>query len=321
MIERRCTECSKNVEWVFLGINLCLFILKFWTALFSYSKSLLADSFQSLANFIISVVVIVSLRIASRNADERFPYGYGKVEFLASGIVNMLLLLAALVFVGLSFGEMLVAGPERPPNLIAVIAAAISVVANRIAFGYGRCAGEKLGSPAILVNAEVSRADMGTSIAVIVAVIGSNLGFSNLDHIAGIIVGVLIIKVTLDGIRKAVGGLMDVSLHLEERHIRNLIEDIDGVECVGDVRARLSGRALVVDADVFVPPDRPLDNALKTIQKIDTILRTKIKSISEVSIQLLPFGVIVDQANTSGGGNLVTQRVSEGTYVPHVEKS
>jgi len=288
MIANRCLNCGKRIEWIVLGINLGLFILKGLFALVSHSKSLLTDSFQSLANFIITIVVLASLRMASRGADEKFPYGYGKVEFLASGIVNMLLMVAAIIFIFVSFSEMIMVGPERPPKLIAIIAASISIIVNYMAFGYGRCVGEKLASTAILANAQVNLADVGTSIAVIVAVIGSNLGFSQFDHIASIVICVLIIKVTLDGINKAIKGLMDVSLCSEELHIRNLIEDIEGVQRVGDVRARLAGRSLLVDVDIFIPADWVLRRGLEIVQKIKNVLHRKMKEISDVSVQLLP---------------------------------
>lgn len=289
MIAQRCINCGKKVEWIVLGINFGLFILKGSFALLSHSKSLLTDSFQSLANFIITIVVLTSLRMASKGADEKFPYGYGKVELLASGIVNMLLMIAAIVFIFVSFTEIIMVGPEKPPKLVAILAAGISIIANYIAFGYGRCAGEKLGSTGILANAEVSRADVATSAAVIVAVVGSNLGFSRLDHIAAIVICVLIIKVTLGGIKKAIKGLMDVSLRSEEQHIRNLVEDIEGVQCVGDVKARFAGRSLWVDVNIFVPADWVLSRGLETVRKIKNVLRRKMKGISDVSVQLLPF--------------------------------
>lgn len=289
MIAQRCVNCGRKVEWVVLGINLGLFLLKGSFALISHSKSLLTDSFQSLANFIITIIVLGSVRMASKGADEKFPYGYGKVELLASGIVNVLLMVAAVVFVFVSFSEMIMVGPERPPKLVAIAAAGVSIIANYIAFGYGRCAGEKLGSTVILANAQVSRADVGTSVAVIVAVIGSNLGVSQLDHIAAIVICVLIIKVAVDGIKKAVKGLMDVSLRSEELHIRNLIEDIEGVRCVGDVKARLVGRGLWIDVDIFLPANWVLSRALETVRKVKNVLRRKMKDISDVSVQLLPF--------------------------------
>jgi cation diffusion facilitator family transporter len=288
MIRQRCVNCSKKVEWVVLGINFCLFLLKGWFALISHSKSLLTDSFESLANFIITIVVLVSLKMASRSADDKFPYGYGKVEFLASGIVNTLLMIAAIVFIFISFYEMVMVGPEKPPGLIAIVAAAVSIITNYIAFGYGRCVGEKVDSSAILANAQISLADIGTSVAVIIAVVGSNLGLSQLDHIAAIVICVLIIKVTLDGVKKAIKGLMDASLRAEELHIRNLIEDIEGIKRVGDVRARLAGRNLLVDVDIFLPSNWVLSKGLGTVNRIKNVLCRKMKNISDVSVQLLP---------------------------------
>ncbi|MHC4487574.1 MAG: cation diffusion facilitator family transporter [Planctomycetota bacterium] len=308
MIAQRCINCGKKVEWIVLGINFGLFILKGSFALFSHSKSLLTDSFQSLANFIITIVVLTSLRMASKGADEKFPYGYGKVEFLASGIVNMLLMIGAIVFIFVSFTEIIMVGSEKPPKLVAIFAAGISIIVNYIAFGYGRCAGEKLGSTAILANAEVSRADVATSVAVIVAVVGSNLGFSRLDHIAAIVICVLIIKVTLGGVKKAIKGLMDVSLRSEEQHIRNLVEDIEGVQCVGDVKARFAGRSLWVDVNIFVPADWVLSRGLETVHKIKTVLHRKMRDISDVSVQLLPFVSADDQGHRTRYSSEKTKR-------------
>ncbi len=291
MSAERCINCGKRVEWVILGINLGLFLVKGSFAFISHSKSLQTDAFQSLANLIITIVVLISIKMAAKGADKKFPYGYGKVEFLASGIVNMLLMFAAIAFIFMSFSEMVTVGPEKTPNLIAIVAAAISIVANYIAFGYGRCAGEKLASTAILAYAQVSRADVGTSIAVIVAVVGSNMGFSQLDHIVAIVIGLLIIKVTWDGTKKAIKGLMDVSLRSEELHILNLLEDIKGVQRVEDVKVRLAGRSLLVDLNVFVPEGWLLSKGLQTSERIKNVLQKKMKNISDVSVQLLPITI------------------------------
>ncbi len=300
MIPQRCVKCGARVEWVVLGTNLGLFLLKGWFAIISHSKSLLIDSFESLANFVITIVVLVSLRMASKSADERYPYGYGKAEFLASGIVNMLLMIAAIALILVSFHDMVMVGPEKPPELIAIVAAVVSIIVNYVAYGYGRCAGEKLESSVILANAHINLADIGTSVAVIVAVVGSNLGLPQLDHIAAVVICVLIIKVTLGGAKTAVKGLMDASLRAEEVHIRNLVEDIEGIERVGDVRARLAGRHLLVDVDVFLPHYWILGRGLETVRKIKNVLRGKMKNISDVSVQLFPAAATGEIMNEAG---------------------
>lgn len=316
MVPQRCINCGKNIEWTVLSINLSMFFLKAWFAAISQSRSLLTDAFQSLANFIITIVILISLRMASRGADKKFPYGYGKVELLASGIVNTVLMIGALIIVIVSLGEMAAAGPEIRPKLIAIVAAVISIIANQIAYTYGRCAGERLGSTAILANAMVNRADVATSVAVIVAVVGSNLGISRLDHIVAIVIGGLIVKVTFDGARKAIRGLMDASEHREELHIRNLTEDIEGVQGVGDVKARLAGRTLWVDLNVFVPADWALSRGLETVRKIKNVLHRNIENISQVSVQLLPVTGTDDHSDrTNYRSERIVRRGS--TYVPY----
>jgi len=200
----------------------------------------------------------------------------------------MMLMLGAVAFIIFTFHEMVMVGPERPPEWIAIAAAMISIIGNMLAYHYGRCAGEKLGSTVILANAEISRADVGTSVAVIVAVVGCQLGFSSLDHIVAIAIGAMIMKVAWDGAKKAVNGLMDASLHNEEVNILNLVEDVPGVRQVDNIKVRLAGRELLVDMDVYVPGHCELNAGLEISNRIRDLLHKKIKSVSEVSVQLLP---------------------------------
>ena len=271
-----------------LGANIALFAIKCLFALACHSKSLLADGFESFANALITIIVLLSLKLATRDANESFPYGYGKVEFLASGVVNMMLMIGAFLFVGVSLSDMTEPGAERAPSLIAVVAAVISIIVNQMAFGYGRCAGEKLGSPAILANAMVNRADVWTSVTVIIAVIGANLGLTKLDHVAAILIGAIVIKMTFLGVKTAIKGLMDVSIHSEEMHIKNFAEDIGGVECVEDVKARFVGRKIWVDMKICVPSNLSLGKGLKIADSIRDVIRKKMWNVSEISVQLLP---------------------------------
>jgi len=291
-----CTTCGRKVQWAVLLINLGMFVLKLVFGIVSQSKALYTDAYQSLANLVITIVIMASLKMASRRADEKYPYGYGKIEFLASGVVNTLLMIGAIIFTIASFRELIIYEPDSPPKLVAIWAAVVSVVANQIAFGYGRCAGEKLGSTAILANAMVNRADVGTSVGVIIAVIGSNMGFARLDHIMSILIGGLIVKVTWDGTKQAVKGLMDVSVHMEEEYIQNLARSIEGVSRVGTVKARLAGRRLWVDMNIYVPPDCGLTRGLEIVQRIKDDLHQKMGNVSEVAVQLLPLVVADDQA-------------------------
>lgn len=288
MIEERCLICSKKVEWIVLGINLGLFLIKGIFTFISNSRSLFADTLESLANVVITVIVLLSLKIAEKGHDKKFPYGYGKVEFLASGIVNLLLLLGAVYFIFVALKEMALVGPEKTPKLIAIFAAVVSILGNWVAFAYGRCVGKKVGSAAISANAWASCADIATSVAVIVAVLGTNLGVVKLDHIISVIIALIIIKMTGEGIGKAIKGLMDSSSKSEEIRIRNLIKNIRGIKQIRSVRARQVGRKVWVDLEVAIHGSCPLQEGVKIIQCIKSVLHKKMEDIAEVSVQLVP---------------------------------
>ncbi|MDH5174579.1 MAG: cation diffusion facilitator family transporter [Elusimicrobiota bacterium] len=288
MIKERCLICSRRVEWVILGINLSLFLIKGIFTFISNSRSLFADTLESLANVVITVIVLFSLKIAEKECDGKFPYGYGKVEFLASGIVNLLLLCGAIYFIFVALGQLGLTGPEKPPRLIAIFAATVSILGNWGAFAYGRCVGEKVGSVSILANAWVSYADVATSAAVIIAVVGANLGIVKLDHIVSVIIALIIVKMTGEGIRKAIKGLMDSSSRFEESKITNLIKNVRGIKQIRNVKTRQVGRKIWVDLKIAISGNCPLKEGLKISQCIKSVLHKRMGNIAEVSIQLVP---------------------------------
>lgn len=303
MLLERCKQCGKSAVWIILGINLCLFLIKGAFALLSNSRSLLADSFESLANFIITIIVIVSLRIADRQHSERHPYGYGKIEFLASGAVNLLLLLAAVAFVFISFKDMLMHGQEKPPEFMAITAAVISIIANQIAYLYGKCVGEKLRSPIIMANAWVNKIDVATSLAVIIAVIGTNMGIGFLDHLVAIVIAILIVKTTAEGMGKAIKGLMDYSSKDELKRIKKVVLGVSGILGIKRLGARQIGRKTWVDIEVLISNKRKLKDGLEIMRKLRQTLSEKIRNIADVSIQLVPAdsaGSSVDKPENPG---------------------
>ena len=291
MINQNCIKCGRRVVWIVLGINLSLFVIDMLFAVISNSRSLLANALQSCTNMTMTIIVIVSLEIAKKRPDEKFPFGYGKIEFLSSFIISIMLMIGVVFFIIFSFREMIFVGPEKPPQLIAILAAAVSIVANRFAYKYGKCAGEKLESPAILANAMVNSIDIISSIAVIIGVVGSNLGFSQFDHIISVLIAFVILKITSEEIQKAFRGLMDFSLYTDEKEIRNLANNIEGVKEVENIKIRFIGRKIWINMGISIPDDCVLGKGLEITNRIRNMILSSKKNVSEVVIQLHPFEV------------------------------
>ncbi|TFG88369.1 MAG: cation-efflux pump, partial [Gemmatimonadales bacterium] len=76
-------------------INALLVVVKLVAGVVGNAYALVADAIESAADIFSSLVVWGGLRIASREADDEYPFGYGKAEAMATAVVALMLLGAA----------------------------------------------------------------------------------------------------------------------------------------------------------------------------------------------------------------------------------
>src|SRR5688572_20408181 len=77
-------------------ISVALGAVKIIAGILGHSYALIADGVESMLDVVSGLVVAGSLKIAAQPPDERYPYGYGKVE-PAAGLVIATGLLAVAV--------------------------------------------------------------------------------------------------------------------------------------------------------------------------------------------------------------------------------
>ena len=65
-------------------VNAVLAIVKLAAGIFGNTYALVADAVESTADIFASLVVWGGIRVATRDPDEEYPFGYGKAESLAA---------------------------------------------------------------------------------------------------------------------------------------------------------------------------------------------------------------------------------------------
>ncbi|MFM8220788.1 MAG: cation diffusion facilitator family transporter, partial [Planctomycetaceae bacterium] len=73
-------------------VNAALVAVKLVAGVVGNSYALVADAVESTADIFSSLVVLGGLRLARREADEDFPFGYGRAETLAAAVVALMLI-------------------------------------------------------------------------------------------------------------------------------------------------------------------------------------------------------------------------------------
>ena len=76
-----------------IGLNVLLFIGKFFAGTLAGSIAITADAFNNLSDAASSVVTLLGFQLAGQKPDSDHPFGHGRIEYLSGLVVSMLILL------------------------------------------------------------------------------------------------------------------------------------------------------------------------------------------------------------------------------------
>src|SRR5690349_1891407 len=93
-----------------ISVSIVLLAIKFVAYYLTGSAAVFSDALESIVSVMASAFAGYSLFLAHQPADERHPYGHGKVAFLSAGFEGGMILLAAIMSFARGI-ESLVRGP------------------------------------------------------------------------------------------------------------------------------------------------------------------------------------------------------------------
>ena len=123
-------EFDRGVRSAQLGMitNAALALVKLLAGVFGNSYALIADAVESSADIFSSLIVWGGLRIASRDPDDDYPFGYGKAETVASFTVALMLLGAAVGIAVEAIREIITPHHSPAPWTLIVLVTVVIVV-------------------------------------------------------------------------------------------------------------------------------------------------------------------------------------------------
>jgi cation diffusion facilitator family transporter len=167
-------------------VNVVLAAAKISAGLFGNSYVLIADGIESALDIAGSAVIWGGLKFAARPPDETHPYGHGKAEPMAAGIVAMGVLLASIGLAVQSVREIFV--PHHGPARFTLVVLIVVVVVKEFLYRVVMRLGKNVESTAVQTDAWHHRADALTSITafigISIALIGGEKWYSADDWAA-----------------------------------------------------------------------------------------------------------------------------------------
>ena len=281
---KHCYWCAKHVGGINVWANSGLFVVKLLGGIFGRSQALIADAVHSMSDVLISILVLVSLKVSTTPPDEDHRWGHGQIEFIVSTIIGAILICAAVTITIVSLAS-IAEGVEYNPGILAVWAAAISILANEVMFRHSICVGEQMASPAMIANAWENRADVYSSIAALIGVFGARMGLTFLDPFAAIIVGFMIAKSGASTLILGVRGMTDRAFDRSTLgRVKKLVSKHEEIKGVSRLRGRKIGQLNWIDLEAQFDPDIKVSEVKKIISAVKKEIMDELDGIGDVVI-------------------------------------
>lgn len=211
---------------VSLLANIFLTFLKIIVGTIGNSKSLVADGVHSLSDLSTDVIAIVGDKLSKKPADEDHPYGHGKINYLTSVLISILIIIMGFTLFKNSF-SVSSSIPEMITILVVCITIGIKYFVSRLLIKVGK----KENNSILIASGRESFGDVFSSILVLVSLVTSQFSkqielFKYTDMLGSIIISIIIIimgfRILMDNFSSLIG-----QMELSQAKIDELLKFLD----------------------------------------------------------------------------------------------
>ena len=290
-MEKNFQKTANTVSIVTIIGNVILSIFKFLAGFISHSHAMISDAIHSASDVFSTIVVIIGIKLASKEPDKEHPYGHERMECVTAIILAIILFITGLK-IGVDALENIFQESQREltvPGVLALIAAIVSIVSKEAMFWYTRYYAKRIDSDALMADAWHHRSDAFSSIGALIGIGGARLGFPIMDPIASLFIFWFIAKAALDIFKDAIDKMIDHSCDEEtEKHIRECVmknENVIGIELL---KTRIFGNKIYVDVEIQVDSIYTLKEAHLIANDVHNTIEETFSKVKHVMVYLTP---------------------------------
>jgi cation diffusion facilitator family transporter len=242
----------RRVLWGVLVANVAITVIKIALGIVTGALVIVADGFHSLIDSSSNLIGLTAVRLATRPADEKYPYGYQRYETLGALAIGGLLMAAAWEIIQ-TVVDRIINGTQPEITWLSFGLVALTLPVNIGVVVFETRAGKRLNSEILLADAAHTKTDLYVTASVIASLIGIMLGWRWLDLLVATGVVGLIVRSSIRILRDAAGSLAD-AIRVNPDRIEEIALGVPGVRYVHNVRSRGTSDSVFVDLHVKVDP-------------------------------------------------------------------
>ena len=203
-----------RISIIGIVVNIVLVAFKGAVGLITGSVAILMDAVNNLSDALSSVITIVGTKLAGKAPDKKHPYGYGRIEYISSVTIAVIILIAGLTSFRESFVKIL--QPEAASyTLPSLVIIAASVAVKFLLGRYVKTEGKKLQSESLAASGTDAVFDSVISLSTLAAAVVSMLWRISIEGYLGVVIAVIILKSGVEILMESLSGLIGARVDSE----------------------------------------------------------------------------------------------------------
>ncbi len=292
--ENEFEKVANKVSFITIVQNVLLSVFKLFAGIFAHSNAMISDAVHSASDVFSTIIVIIGVKLASKESDKEHPYGHERLECVAAIVLSIVLL-----YTGIKIGSQAVKDiiggnyqSLQKPGMLALVAAVVSIVTKEIMYWYTRHYAKKIDSSALMADAWHHRSDALSSVGALVGIGGAMMGFPVMDSVASIVIFVFIAKAAYDIFKDAMDKMVDHSCDDEtEKELRDFVLAQKEVLSVDLLHTRIFGNKIYVDVEIGVNGSYTLRQAHEIAEEVHEGIEKNFPKVKHVMVHVNPADV------------------------------
>lgn len=284
-------KVAMKVSVVSIVVNIFLAAFKLLAGVIASSAAMISDAVHSASDVFSTIVVIIGIKIASKESDKEHPYGHERMECVAA-----IVLATILAFTGIGIGYKalsdIVSGDYhflKIPGRLAMIAAIVSIVTKEMMFWYTKFHAKKVDSGALMADAWHHRSDALSSVGALIGIAGARMGAAVLDPVASLVICIFIEKAAFDIFKDAVDKMVDKACSDEEEaEIRTCVMEEKDVLGIDLLHTRVFGNKIYVDLEIGADGDKTLWETHDIAERVHNSIEKKFPKVKHIMVHVNP---------------------------------
>ena len=285
-------KAGKKASTIAILSNCFLTIFNIIVGLMSGSYALVAEGIHTLSDVATSVIAYIGFTIGQRPADNDHHYGHGRAEAISGLVIVLFLTIVGYEIIDTAIDKLLNPSLITTPSIYAALMAVFGIFINLAISNYIINIGKEINSPAIVADGQHQRTDIYSSIAILIGIVVSNMGFPMLDPIIGLIIGLLILKTAFtigkENIDNIMGRFQDGDL---VRKIERIVNKTPDAYEAHNIKIDNYGSYVVVSLHIKVDGNMSIYETHEIVHNIEEKIQNKIPLAKSVSIHTCPLGL------------------------------